>query len=284
MIKGWAIYPLPTEGQSNAFDWMVRSALNYSIELEIIFAERLSINVNGHGGVTILYNNREVTPPSFVLMRHYDTRLSYTFEEIGVRVFNSTTSMNLSRDKFLTHLKLNGCNIPTPQTLLGCTYNEAVDKLSLPFVFKSTMGSKGEEVYLISNENEFNDAATTHPNYIVQSYITSSYGRDIRVWVVGDIAVAATLRQNNSSFKSNIAQGGTATGIELTETLSNLAVNSCKALDIELAGVDILLGDNNGFLVCEINGNAGFRAFSIFDDQVDIPNYIFKYIAQVITC
>lgn len=277
MLLGWAIYPTPVIGNSdNAFGWMVESAEKHGITLKIMFAENFSVSIEGNG-TKIYYDGEECALPHFVLMRHYDYDLSVVLEKLGVRVVNSAASMRLSQNKLLTHIHLQTNGLPTPKTLFRVSdYQKCVDELGSPFVLKAIRGSKGEEVFLIHSKKEYNDLKDKH-EYITQKYISSSYGRDVRVWVIGDQAVASVLRHSETSFKSNISQGAKAEPFSLTVEIEQLAVNSCKAVGLELAGVDILF-DRDGYTVCEVNGNAGFRAFSLSGEKVDIPDLIFNYI------
>lgn len=275
---GWAIYPTPEKGKDNAFDWMIESAAKYGISLNILFAEKFSVSV-GENNIEIWYDGEELSLPHFVLIRHYDDELSKTLESVGVRVVNDAASMRLSQNKYLTHIALSQRNIPTPRTLFRVNdYEKNVAKLGLPFVLKAIRGSKGMEVYLISNEQEFEAVKNNH-DFITQRYISTSYGRDIRLWVIGGSVVASVLRVNDKSFKSNIALGARAEQFPITPTIEHLAVESCKALGLELAGVDILF-DSDGYTVCEVNGNAGFRAFSMAEEEIDIPSLIFEYLTK----
>lgn len=281
MIDGWAIYPSPQEGTSNAFEWMIESAAKNGISLTLRFADRISIII-GDKLIKVLYDVEEVTLPHFILMRHYDHNLSTIFEDIGVRVFNTTSSMMLSQNKLLTHLVLQKCNIKTIFTLYGVNdYQECVNKLGLPFVMKAIRGSKGEEVYLIEDKFYFDDIKKNFPmrcsTIIAQKYIASSFGKDLRLWVVGQNVVASVLRRNDKSFKSNIYLGGVAKNIDVSDKVKQLAIDSCKALGLELAGVDILF-DGDDYTVCEVNGNAGFRAFRMSGSNINIPYEIFKYV------
>lgn len=277
MLLGWAIYPTPEIGnRDNAFDWMVESAEKHGISLKIMFAENFSVSVNG-SSIKIYYNGEECALPHFVLMRHYDYDFSMVLEKLGVRVVNSGASMRLSQNKFLTHIHLSNNGLPTPKTLFRVSdYQKNIEELGLPFVLKAIRGSKGEEVFLVDNEEEF-DVLKSKYDYITQKYISSSYGRDVRVWVVGDRAVASVLRHSETSFKSNISLGAKAEPFRLTSEIEHLAVESCRALGLKLAGVDILF-DGDGYTLCEVNGNAGFRAFSLSGEKVDIPDFIFNFI------
>lgn len=272
---GWAIYPTPEQGSDNAFGWMVDSAAKYGISLQIMFAEKFSVSIE-ENSIKIWYGEEELSLPHFVLMRHYDYQLSITFESLGVRVINDGVSMRLSQNKFLTHIALTKGNIPTPKTLFReSDYCTNVAKLGSPFILKAIRGSKGMEVFLISSEQEF-CAVRGDYEYITQKYIATSYGRDIRLWVVGEKVVASVLRVNDKSFKSNIALGARAERYHVDLSLERLAVESCRLLGLELAGVDILF-DGDNYTVCEVNGNAGFRAFALSGENIDIPSMIFCY-------
>lgn len=286
MIRGLAIYPSLQSGVSNAFEWMIESAAINGISLTIWFADKISVIIGGQS-IKILYDEEESTLPHFVLMRHYDQNLSTIFESIGVRVFNRTNSMMLAQNKLLTHLELHKYGIRTIFTIYGvCDYQECVNKLGLPFVMKAIRGSKGEEVYLIDSKSYFEsikeDISSCGGTFIVQKYISSSCGRDLRLWVVGGNVVASVIRWNDKSFKSNISLGGLAKNIEVSDKVKQLAIDSCKVIGLELAGVDILF-DGDEYAICEVNGNAGFRAFGMDGDDVDIPYEIFKYVNSCIT-
>lgn len=286
MIEGWAIYPSHQKSVSNAFEWMIESAAKNGISLTLRFADRISITI-GDKLTKILYDGEECALPHFVLMRHYDHNLSTIFENMGIRVFNTTSSMMLSQNKLLTHLALQKCNIKTIFTLYGVSdYDECVNKLGLPFVMKAIIGSKGEDVHLIENESSFENKKEDITLYggaiIAQRYISSSYGRDLRLWVVGGNVVASVLRWNDKSFKSNISLGGLAKNVDVSNEVKLLAIGSCKSIGLELAGVDILF-DGDEYTVCEVNGNAGFRAFGMSGDDSDIPHEIFKYVRTCFT-
>lgn len=278
-LLGWAIYPTPAvDNQNNAFDWMVKSALDKGILLKVLFAENFSISVV-EGRTILYYHGEECALPHFVLMRHYDYELSQFLEKSGVRVVNNGQSMRLSQNKFLTHVALAHHGLPTPKTLFRVdNYSVCVHELGSPFILKAIRGSKGMEVFLVHTSEEFNQLKNRY-EFITQQYIASSYGRDIRIWVIGDRAVASVLRRSTTSFKSNIALGATAEHFSVTPEIEHLAVGSCRALGLELAGVDILF-DGEGYTICEVNGNAGFRAFSLSGDQVDIPALIFDYLRK----
>lgn len=284
MKKVWFIYPDTTPRDSNAFGWFGESFGKFGLETEFFFWDKC--------GESDCLSKKVL--PDVVVMRGYNSRISRFFETEGVKVINSTSSMELCRDKVATGRVLEKCNIPTPKTFLYPMQYPEWKELSNDFnrkciIMKLSMGSKGEEVFLLENEEDYRVAKDFCQSSelikegavpMFQEYISTSRGRDIRVWVVGGEVAGHTLRYNPGSFKSNFAQGGGVKDIELDDKVAELAVNASRALGLEFAGVDILFGGGEWceYLVCEVNGNAGFRTASLIGG-IDIPAALAHYIA-----
>ncbi len=79
----------------------------------------------------------------------------------------------------------------------------------------------------------------------------------MRVLVVNGKAVAAMERRSSDgSFKSNISLGGYAAPYAMSREMAELAVRTTRALDLDIAGIDILL-DADGYRICEANSSPG---------------------------
>src|SRR6185312_14700244 len=96
-------------------------------------------------------------------------------------------------------------------------------------------------------------------DYVFQKFIATSRGRDIRVNIVGGEIVAAMYRHSESDFRANITNGGVASEVGLTDAQRALAISAAEAVGAEFAGVDLLFGDNEEPLVCEVNAAAHIR-------------------------
>lgn len=285
MKKIWFLYPDTTPVSSNAFDWFRESFSRYGMEVEVHFWDDSSpyspLGVDGR--------------PDAVVMRGYNLGLSREFESRGIRVLNTTRSMELCRDKIATSDILAARGIPTPRTVVYEEQYPAWERLvedfgGKPVIMKLSFGSKGEDVFLVEDRIQYCQARThceklalTRPGSrpLYQEYIQTSCGRDIRVWVIGGKVAGCTLRSNKGSFKSNFAQGGSAVAIELPQKAEDLAICAANALGLEFAGVDILFGGGAfpEFLVCEVNGNAGFRTASLIGG-IDIPTALAEYMSH----
>jgi hypothetical protein len=76
--------------------------------------------------------------------------------------------------------------------------------------------------------------------------------------------------------RSNIHAGGTGESVELTRELINIALDTAKALKVDVCGVDILESPL-GPLVIEANISPGLQGLSKAVD-VDVPNEIAKHL------
>ena len=230
--------------------------------------------------------------PDFVIFWDKDTVLAQKIENDGIPTFNSSTAIALCDNKICTAVALVEHNVPHPKTIVapktfeGVGYNDdkflkkAGDVLGFPMVVKEAYGSFGQQVYLANNFDELTQivAKIRHKDFLIQEFVSTSAGRDIRVNVVGDKVICGMLRQNNNDFRSNITNGGNACATQLTDEQKQVALSAVKALGLDFAGVDVMFGAN-GPIVCEVNSNPHFR--STFDcTGIDMSEHIIKYIVD----
>ena len=212
--------------------------------------------------------------PDFVLFWDKDVKLASLIESEGIKVFNSSESIRICDDKSLTYLKLKDKGIRQPKTIISplLYYHNATDdesfidfvikELGLPFVFKECFGSFGKQVSLINSRDEFISKikeVDTWP-YIMQEYIKSSFGRDVRIYVVGNEIAATMLRVNESGdFRANIESGGKGYAYDANESQRAIALKVVKELGLDFGGIDLLFGENDEPIICEVNSNAYFN-------------------------
>ena len=283
-MYGWMIYPRNTINNkfgNNAFDWMKESALKNGISIDIIFSDDLII-LNNNNKTEFIYSGKNIRFPDFVIMRDYNCTISMQLENLGIRVINSTLSMFNSRNKAVTAQLLVKNNISTPKFLFTKEKNfrfihNYFDKRK--FVMKENEGSQGKGVYLIENEDDYNNVyQKINDEYFCQEFIESSYGMDIRVYVLGDRVLGCVKRISDSGFKSNYSLGGRVEKYELTDSIKEISLSAAKAIGLDFCGIDLLFA-NDSFTVCEVNGNAGFRTITQVSD-IDIPMELFKWVKK----
>ncbi|TYQ18223.1 UNVERIFIED_CONTAM: ribosomal protein S6--L-glutamate ligase/gamma-F420-2:alpha-L-glutamate ligase [Acetivibrio alkalicellulosi] len=227
------------------------------------------------------------TKPDFVLFWDKDIKLARFLEKNGLRLFNCADSIEICDDKALTHINLLDTGIKMPKTIIGpkiFRYSEkkysqfidmVVDELGFPLIVKECFGSFGQQVHLTSNYDEVYKLMNNigERPVMFQEFISSSCGKDIRINVVGETVVAAMYRYNDNDFRANITNGAKMIEYIPDAHQIELAVKVCKTLNLDFAGVDILFGENNEPILCEVNSNAHFK--SIYDcTGVNVADFI----------
>lgn len=209
----------------------------------------------------------------FVLFWDKDTQLALRLEQLGLRLFNSADSILRCDDKGLTYLSLADKHIPMPFTLIApktfsnvgypsLDFAERIgSSMGFPLVLKECFGSFGQQVYLIRDREELAAKLTALAGtpMLFQKPVTESFGRDVRLNVVGERVVASMLRKStDGDFRSNLSRGGTMEQYSPTPAEKELAIRAVKSLGLDFAGVDVLFG-KDGPILCEVNSNAHFK-------------------------
>ena len=258
-----------------------KASLNQSIRLKEEF-EKLNVSID------IIANNKLSTYTSsdgtlisdfskydFCIYLDKDKYILKALELLGIPLFNNYNAIEICDDKMMTHLALASKNITMPITIPGllCYRKESdievstierVEKiLSYPIVVKESFGSLGAGVFLANNRAELTsimEKVKLRP-HLFQQFIKSSFGTDIRVIIIGGKIISAMKRQSTSDFRSNIELGGVGEPFELPNNFANIAIATANTLNIDYCGIDILFGEDNQPIVCEVNSNAFFGGF-----------------------
>lgn len=263
------------------------------IELRMVAPERFDIVIAGGEQGRILYEgNREdqvkcsvtrlgsgTTYFALATLRH--------LENLGILVMNSSDSIEVGRDKLATMQVLATNRIPIPKTMLAkfpLNIDLLEQEFSYPVIIKPVSGSKGRGIFLCENKVQMTDlielievSIDPKVNVIIQEFILTSRGKDIRVIVVGGRPIGAMLRRaKEGKFKANYSAGGNVAPYELNEAIEWLAVESARVIGLDIAGIDILF-DGDSYKVCEVNCAPGFKGFEEATG-INVPQEIFRYI------
>ena len=213
--------------------------------------------------------------PDFVLFWDKDIYLAQRLENMGVRVFNSAHAIEVCDNKALTAIQLSKNNITIPKTIIapktfeGIGYKNtrfleyAEEELKYPFIIKEVYGSFGHQVYLADNREKAEIIINRigHKDFIMQELIKNSWGKDIRINIVGNCEVASMYRYNTEGdFRSNITLGGKMKQYTPSKEQVEIAIQACVAVGVDFGGVDILFSDNDTPIVCEVNSNPHFKS------------------------
>lgn len=280
---------------SNKFNeihmWLVEAAKRYGIDLKIYTNAQIMVSLGFPDENRNLVLD-EYIKPEFILFWDKDIHLAKHLELLGYLVFNSSHGIEVCDDKALTHIILQNAGIPMPKTILapmtfdGIGYtnydfvSRVIARLEFPMIIKECFGSFGQQVYLVNDKEELIDKIKeigTKP-MLFQEFIKSSFARDIRLNVVGEKVVASMYRYTDTGdFRANISNGGKMQPYKPTKEQEDLAINCCKILGLDFAGVDIMFGKMEEPIICEVNSNAHFK--NIYDcTGVNVANYMIEHI------
>lgn len=262
--------------KSNKFheihQWLLDAAKKQGIEMQLKTNAQLLIDVSENS------MNVRKGQVDFVLFWDKDVRLARYLEQLGYPVYNSSEAIGICDDKSLTHLTLMKEGIRMPRTIIApmtfenigytnLVFLEAVAQhLKFPMVVKECFGSFGQQVYLVRNLEELEDQVRqigVKP-MLFQEFIETSFGKDIRLQVVGSEVIASMYRYSeNGDFRANLTIGGSMQKYTPTKEQCALAIRCCEIIGLDFAGVDLLFGKDGEPIVCEVNSNAHFK--NIYD-------------------
>jgi len=248
------------------------------------------VDRNIKGGIK--YKGQDMELPRLVLVRlgagilPFQLAVIRHFEQAGVPCVNGSVAIETVKDKLRSSQILSRSGIAIPNTMLVRWPIEdrlVTDNIGFPCVVKVVTGSYGEGVHLCERKKdykklvEFVENLGNKKTMIVQEYLGDRPGEDLRVLVIGGKVMGAMLRTApEGDFRANITGGGTGSRYEITEEIDYIARETARALNLDIAGVDLLF-DDRGFRVCEANSNPGFKGFETYCG-VDVADLITEYI------
>ena len=244
------------------------------IEIQLVDPNTVDIFVNQDSKKSILVNGEPSDLPKFVFPRtgsgtsYYIKAVIRHFERMDIPVINSSDAIDNVKDKLYTHQILAQSNLDIPKTMLlrhPIDIDFVEKNIGFPVIVKKISGSYGRGVFLCEDKKSLRQLVTmaelTKKSYdiILQEFIKDTWGKDLRVMVVNNKVVGCMLRQaTDDDFRANISRGGEGFPYEVNEQIEWLSSESSKALDLDIAGVDLLF-QNGGYKICEVNSNPGFE-------------------------
>ncbi len=212
-----------------------------------------------------------------------------TLNAWGIPTVNTAAVAEACGDKVATANALSTAGVPQPATMIAFTPEsalEAIETFGYPVVLKPVVGSWGRLLAKI-NDRDAAEAILEHKS-VLGSYQHSIFyfqefiekpGRDIRVLMVGDQAIAAIYRKS-PHWITNTARGGEGEVCPITPVLEEICVNAAQAVGGGVLAVDIIEHPEKGYLVNEINHTLEFHTAQP-TSGVDIAGAIADYVIEV---
>ena len=208
----------------------------------------------------------------------------HRLENTGVHVLNPAIAIERGVDKYYTLTLMEDAGLPVPKTIVNEQFDDAMaafEALGGDVVVKPLFGSEGRGIIRVSDKDTayrvFRALELSRYIYYQQAYIPHG-NEDIRVFVVGDTAVAAMTRRG-TSWKSNISNGARGEPFKLDKSLADMSVRAVKAVGAEYAGVDVLPIAGGGYSFIEVNTIPGWKGL-VKATGFDVAGYLADFVLK----
>ena len=212
---------------------------------------------------------------------------------LGVPVYNDGRAIERTVDKAMTSFVLANAGIATPATWVMESPSEASALARVQIaagrklVVKPLFGSQGVGLKQICALSDLPSQEEYDGVFYLQRYVESDSDgwHDWRVFVIGDVAVAA-MERHGKSWITNVSQGATCAPVDLSEHESVLALarKACRALQMDYAGVDLIRDRDGRLQVIEVNGIPAWKGLqSVTRDsiaQMLVNDFVDRYLQR----
>ncbi len=211
-------------------------------------------------------------------------------ERMGVTVINKKAAVEKARNKFVTLQCLAAAALPVSDTIFVTSmdgYREAFARLGQArVVVKPVAGRQGEGIVRLQAPDPLPPQLQLEleqgRGLLVQHYIAPQGRQDLRLLVIGQkVAAAMRLRPAADDFRANYHLSHQGEAFDPPPALIQLALAAVQALELDIAGVDIMVAANGLPLVNEVNYAPGFHGLEMTTGQ-DIAGAILDYVLAAI--
>ncbi|MFJ7637430.1 MULTISPECIES: RimK family alpha-L-glutamate ligase [unclassified Peribacillus] len=266
---GWLIYNQEDAAKNRGYiDWMLEEAKSLDLDLRLYYRDHLQI---GHRSnqLYVVHKHEPIDLPDFAIVRTIDPFFTKQLERLHITCFNSSFISEIVNDKAKTHQYVTSIGIPMSDTVY-CYGNPSTSDMELPFIAKDVHGRGGKQVYLIEHEKDLRELPNA--KWIVQK--PGVFGKDIRVFVIGNRIIAAVLRESSSNFKANYTLGGSASLYELSAAERTLVERVIAAFDFGMVGIDFIFAEDGSLMLNEIEDVVGSRTLSALSNLNIVKEYL----------
>jgi [lysine-biosynthesis-protein LysW]---L-2-aminoadipate ligase len=212
-------------------------------------------------------------------------------EAAGVPTVNTAEAIATCGDKLLSTIALERAGVRTPRTAVALTPEAglaAMEQVGYPVVVKPVVGSWGRLAALVRDPEtartvlEHRAALSSPQQHVIYvQELINKPGRDIRVIVIGGLALGAIYRRA-ADWRTNVARNAVAEPCPLTPELTSIAAAAAAAVAgpagsaaSAVLGVDLAEDPEGRLYVLEVNHTVEFQGFQgAHQDRLDVAGAI----------
>jgi len=209
----------------------------------------------------------------------------HRLENAGIRIVNSPLTIERSVDKYYTLTIMEDAGLPILPTIVTERFDDALaafHELGGDVVVKPLFGAEGRGMVRVTDSDSafrvFKALELGNYIYYLQQFVPHNC-EDIRVFVI-DGEVAAAMLRRGKDWKTNIANGATATPLVLDATLREMSIEAARLLGAFYVGVDILPLERGGYALIEVNGIPGWQGLQSATG-IDLAELLIDHILKV---
>lgn len=185
----------------------------------------------------------------------------------GTKIYNDVKAIERTVDKAMTSFLLRMHGVATPPTwvcesrMQAESIRQAAANNHQQLVIKPLFGSQGQGVRKLPIEESLPVPMLQYVDgvyYLQQLIEPAEIAHDYRVFVVGNKVIAA-MKRIGSGWVSNVAAGGRCERVMPNDAMTELALRSAKAVNIDYCGVDIIQSASGEYYVLEVNSIPAWR-------------------------
>jgi glutathione synthase/RimK-type ligase-like ATP-grasp enzyme len=244
-------------------------------------------------------NDVDITGYDFIYFRRAGDRFSGVASSLAVFlkdkgvnfIDKSWAEVGPISSKFTALLRLSLKHLPIIKSIhvwreaILQNREKIIKELGLPLIAKELSTQRGKGVHKISTEKDFDklpmfDSRGGTNQYLFQKYIELKdeyrllvLGERVGVWEKKIVTV-------KGEFRHNVSLGATEEFLKIKDIpgdLEKIAVDGAKALNVQIAGVDVATEKNTGNYLIEINRGPGFTYDTNISPEMDeLANYLGK--------
>jgi ribosomal protein S6--L-glutamate ligase len=224
-------------------------------------------------------------PPGSLEQVVFRMDLLHRLQARGVAVLNPPAAVETCVDKYLASARLDAAGLRVPPTVVCQHADAALEAFTLlggDVVVKPLFGSEGRGMVRICDPEmawrTFRALERLQSVLYLQQFVPHP-GWDLRAFVIGGRVIAAMRRSSKGDWRTNVAQGGSATAVRLTAAEEELAVRAAAVVGATVAGVDLLPGRDGEWYILEVNAVPGWRALAPVTG-IDVAAVVVRFLAD----
>ncbi len=206
------------------------------------------------------------------------------WQACGVRVVNSPRSLEIAIDKYLSLALIRQAGVAVPESIVCQTVAAAMEgfhALGGDVVVKPVFGGEGRGIVRISDPEiavrTFRTIVNVQSVVYLQRFIDGG-NRDYRLLKVG-ARVYGMSRSNENDWRTNSTRGADCELWKPAPEQLEMAERSMRAVDTDIAGVDLIQDRQGQWFLLEVNGIPGWRAIESVHD-VNISDQLINWLER----